>query len=99
MGGEGLNLKAAFWRFAHWRYNSRKPSILPEIACFMWGGFWLFVYAAGFIADANYTLGYLPFGIAATALPLTIGLFHRHIRLETLKGSNALYLKWLDANR
>ena len=94
-----MKVRAAFWRFAHWRYNSRKPQLVTELACFTWSGFWSLVYVTGFIADTRQILGYLPFGSVVIGLPLAVGLLHRRIRLERLKGDNALYLKWLDANR
>lgn len=96
--GEGM--RAAFWRFAHRRYQGRKPKLLTDIAAFVWFTLFALVYG-GALAK-----GWLPstiieavVGIALVGVPLTVGVLHRRIRIEAAKAPDALYRKRLEANR
>ncbi|PHQ62830.1 hypothetical protein [Sphingobium yanoikuyae] len=92
-------MKAAFWRFAHSRYQGRKPMLLTDIAAFMWFGFFVLVYGSAIIA------GWLPsvieaaVGILLIGGPLLIGILHRRIRIEAAKAPDALYRKRIETNR
>jgi hypothetical protein len=91
-------MRAAFWKFAHKRYQSRRPHVLVEFAAFSWFTFFTVVYgaalAAGWIPDLTEAL----VGIALVALPFTAGVLHRRIRVEANKSPDALYRKRLLAH-
>ncbi|WP_342249026.1 hypothetical protein [Sphingomonas sp. OTU376] len=92
-------MRAAFWRFAHRRYQFRKPLILVDVAAFSWFAFFALVYGAALLA------GWVPdvmealVGILLVGGPLTLGVLHRRIRIEAAKSPDALYRKRLQANR
>lgn len=92
-------MKAAFWRFAHKRYQIRKPSVLIDILAFTWFGFWALVYGsavlAGWVPSAPEALA----GFALIGLPLAFGVLHRRIRIEASKAPDALYRKRIETGR
>jgi hypothetical protein len=47
-------MKAAFWRFAHQRYQNRKPLLLVDAAAFTWFALFALIYGAALLA------GWLP---------------------------------------
>jgi len=96
MGFDVLSVKAAFWRFAHRRYQIRKPSILAEAALFVWGGLWNVVFVASFVSDWVRVTNYIGTVIFA-GLPLAMGFMHRRIRIERAKGTDALYRKRISS--
>lgn len=93
------NMKAAFWRFAHSRYQGRKPMLLTDLAAFVWFGFFALVYGGALIA------GWLPsiieaiVGILLIGVPLPVGILHRRIRIEAAKAPDALYRKRIETSR
>ena len=92
-----MSIRGAFWRFAHKRYQRRKPSKRFEVLMFGWGAFWFLIYAISFFSDwvrVSNVAGALVFA----GLPLLIGALHRRIRLERASGPDALYRKRLAAN-
>ena len=92
-------MRAAFWRFAHQHYQSRKPLILVDVAAFTWFAFFAVVYGAALLA------GWLPnfigvlVGLLLVGGPLALGVLHRRIRIEAAKGPDALYRKRLLTSR
>ncbi|MBO9623661.1 MAG: hypothetical protein J7500_13215 [Sphingomonas sp.] len=92
-------MRAAFWRFAHQRYQTRKPLILADVAAFSWFAFFALVYGAALLA------GWVPdvmealVGILLVGGPLMLGVLHRRIRIEAAKSPDALYRKRLQTNR
>ncbi|MDJ0641248.1 MAG: hypothetical protein QNJ15_00390 [Erythrobacter sp.] len=90
-----MSFTAAFWRFAHERYQIRKPSVAFEYACFVWACFWTFVLVAGAVADPGHIVGYLVFAIPSVGISVALAIAHRKIRLEKRKGDDALYRKRL----
>jgi hypothetical protein len=92
-------MRAAFWRFAHQRYQTRRPSLLVDVAAFIWFAFFALVYTAALLA------GWLPHvvevlvGLFLVGGPLFLGVLHRRIRIEAAKSSDALYRKRLQTNR
>jgi len=91
-------MKAAFWRFAHRRYQTRRPRLLFEISAFLWGGLFLFLYGAALCMNFRANLPVLPAGLILSFVPLALGFLHRRIRIEWLKGGDALYRKRLATN-
>ena len=92
-----MSLQGPFWRFAHQRYQTRKPSRLFEIACLLWGLFWLIVFATSVIWASVGIVGFLMM-LVFSAGPIAIALLHRRIRLVRENGSDALYRKRLASN-
>jgi hypothetical protein len=93
-------MKAAFWRFAHRRYQGRKPKLITDIAAFVWFAFFVFVYGGALIA------GWIPttimeaiVGIMLVGVPLGVGILHRRIRIEAIKAPDALYRKRIETSR
>ncbi len=92
-----MSLSAAFWRFAHKRYQTRTPSLAFEFICLVWATFWAIVLAAAALAESGHTVGYLLFAIPWVGVPFALAIAHRTIRLEKGKGDEALYRKRLRA--
>lgn len=90
-----MRLKGAFWRFAHQRYQMRKPRWQWELIAFFWAGFFGLAYVIGLVADFRGTVAILPGAILFVVTPALLGWLHRVIRLERNKGSDALYRKRL----
>ena len=92
-------MKAAFWRFAHQHYQSRKPLLLVDAAAFTWFAFSALIYGAALLA------GWLPdfiellVGLFLVGSPLLVGVLHRRIRIEATKSPDALYRKRLLTGR
>ncbi len=92
-----MSLQGAFWRFAHERYQTRKPSKLFEAACLLWGLFWSVVFTSSVIWASVGVVGFfliLTFAVG----PVAIGLLHRRIRMVREGGADALYRKRLANN-
>ena len=96
----GKGMKAAFWRFAHRRYQGRKPMLLTDIAAFVWFTLFALVYG-GALAK-----GWLPstiteavVGIVLIGAPFTVGVLHRRSRIEAAKAPDALYRKRVETSR
>lgn len=94
-----MNWTRAFWRYAHRRYQIRKPSLLRERLAFGLAGFFGFIYAVAFWHDFEGNLEVIPGVLALVVLPLFLAIAHRRIRLERAKGGDALYRKMLAADR
>ncbi len=89
-------LRAAFWRFAHKRYQMRKPMFLLELLGFLWSGFWGLLYAAALVIDPTQLVRSIPFLFVWIGIPLGITIAYRRIRREREKGDDALYRKRLS---
>jgi hypothetical protein len=92
-------MKAAFWRFAHMRYQGRKPMLLTDIAAFTWFTFFALVYGCAVLAGWKPGIEEAIVGTVLVGLPLVVGVLHRRIRLEAAKGPDALYRKRIEASR
>ncbi|WP_230482101.1 hypothetical protein [Sphingomonas sp. Leaf21] len=92
-------MKAAFWRFAHQRYQSRLPSRLTDYAGLAWALFFALVYAAALLAGWWPNVPEAMVGAVLIGAPLTLGILHRRIRLEASKGPDALYRKRVETTR
>lgn len=92
-------MKAAFWRFAHMRYQGRKPMLLTDIAAFTWFTFFALVYGCAVLAGWKPGIPEALVGTVLVGLPLVGGVLHRRIRLEAAKGPDALYRKRIEADR
>ncbi len=92
-----MSLSAAFWRFAHERYQTRKPSLAFEFLCFGWASFWALALTAGAVTGIGPFAGYLVFAIPWVGVPMALAIAHRTIRLEKRKGDDALFRKRLRA--
>jgi ACR3 family arsenite efflux pump ArsB len=95
---KGMN--AMFWQFAYRRYQTRKPMPLTDFAAFVWFAFFALVYGSALSA------GWLPtnivevvVGFLLIVVPLVVGILLRRIRIEAAKSPDALYRKWIEANR
>lgn len=92
-------MKAAFWRFAHQRYQNRKPLLLVDAAAFTWFALFALIYGAALLA------GWLPdfieviVGLLLVGGPSMVGVLHRRIRIEAAKAPDALYRKRLLTSR
>lgn len=91
-------MRAAFWRFAHQRYQIRKPLLLVDVAAFSWFAFFALIYGAALLA------GWVPdvmealVGLLLVGGPLMLGALHLRIRIEAAKSPDALYRKRLQTN-
>jgi hypothetical protein len=91
-------MRAAFWRFAHKRYQIRKPLLLVDVAAFSWFAFFALIYGAALLA------GWVPdvmealVGLLLVGGPLMLGVLHLRIRIEAAKSLDALYRKRLQTN-
>lgn len=92
-------MKAAFWRFAHMRYQGRKPMLLTDIAAFTWFTCYALVYGCAVLAGWKPGIAEALVGTVLVGLPLVGGVLHRRIRLEAAKGPDALYRKRIEAGR
>ena len=92
-------MKAAFWRFAHSHYQTKKPLLLAEVALFVWFTFFALVYGSAMLAGWLPTIIETVVGVMLVVGPLALGLLHRRIRIEAAKGPDALYRKRIAANR
>jgi ACR3 family arsenite efflux pump ArsB len=92
-----MNVRGAFWRFAHWRYHPRRPSRVVEITLFTWGCFFAAAFLVSFVTDWAKVTNYVG-AVFFVGVPLSIGFLHRRIRLERSKGNDALYRKRLATN-
>jgi hypothetical protein len=92
-------MKAAFWRFAHSHYQSKTPSRLTDFALMTWALFFTLVYGAALQAGWWPNVPEAMVGGVLIGVPLTLGILHRRIRLETFKGPDALYRKRIEATR
>jgi len=92
-------MRAAFWRFAHQHYQSRKPLLLVDVAAFTWFAFFALVYGAALLAgwSPDFIEGLV--GLLLVGGPLTLGVLHRRIRIEAAKAPDALYRKRLITSR
>ena len=93
-----MNWRRAFWRYAHRRYQLRKPSVLWERLAFGVAMFFGFIYAVAFWNDFEGNLEVIPGVIGFVVLPLALAIAHRRIRLERAKGGDTLYRKLLEYN-
>ena len=93
-----MNWTRGFWRFAHRRYQIRKPSVVRERLAFGIAAFFGFIYAIAFWHDFEGNLEVIPGVVGFVALPLFLAISHRRIRLERAKGADALYRKMLATN-
>jgi hypothetical protein len=82
-----MNFRGAFWRFAHKRYQIRKPNLSWEITAYMWLVIAIPTYVFPLATDLDRYWKYLLPGIVAIGMPLVLALLHRRIRLERAKGS------------
>ncbi len=92
-------VKAAFWRFAHSHYQTKKPLFLAEAALFVWFTFFALVYGSAVLAGWLPTIIETVVGVMLVFGPLALGLMHRRIRIEAAKGPDALYRKRVAVNR
>lgn len=92
-------MRAAFWRFAHSHYQTKKPLLLAEVALFVWFTFFALAYGSAMLAGWLPTIIETVVGMMLIVGPLAIGLLHRRIRIEAAKGPDALYRKRIAANR
>lgn len=92
-------MRAAFWRFAHSHYQTKKPLLLAEVAMFVWFTFFALVYGSAMLAGWLPTIIEIVVGVMLVVGPLALGLLHRRIRIEAAKGPDALYRKRIAANR
>jgi hypothetical protein len=90
-------MKAAFWRFAHMRYQGRKPALLTDIAAFTWFTFFALVYGCALLAGWRPDILEAVVGTILIGVPLVGGVLHRRIRLEAAKAPDALYRKRIEA--
>lgn len=74
-----VNWTRAFWRYAHRRYQIRKPSLLRERLAFGVAGFFGFIYAVAFWHDFEGNLEVIPGVLALVVLPLFLAIAHRRI--------------------
>ena len=86
-------MKAAFWRFAHMRYQRRKPMLLTDIAAFTWFAFFALVYGCALLTGWRPDVLETVVGTLLVGVPLVGGVLHRRIRLEAAKAPDALYRK------
>lgn len=83
-------MKSLFWRFAYRLYARRKPSTRFEL--FAIGGVGIMALLYGVAVFINSTPANVV-RLVVSILIVAIGLAHRRVRLERLKGSQALYAK------
>lgn len=65
-----MNWSRAFWRYAHRRYQIRKPSLLRERLAFGVAGFFGFIYAVAFWHDFEGNLEVIPGVLALVCVAL-----------------------------
>jgi hypothetical protein len=94
--GGGANMRAAFWKYAHSRYQAREPHAAIDRAAFLCGTFWLMVYGGALLRGWRPSSSIeVVLGVFLVFAPLALGAVHLRIRLERRKGPNALYQKYL----
>jgi hypothetical protein len=98
LGSATVGLRRLFWRYAHRRYQTRKPSVAWETIGFGAAIFFGFVYAVAFWQDFRSNLEVIPGVILFVVMPLALAIAHRRVRLERAKGRDALYRKLLATN-
>lgn len=92
-------MKAAFWRFAHQHYQSRRPLLLVDAAAFTWFAFFALIYGSALLADWVPNFIEVLVGLLLVGGPLIVGVLHRRIRIEAAKSPDALYRKRLLTTR
>ena len=92
-------MKAAFWRFAHQHYQSRRPLLLVDAAAFTWFAFFAPIYGSALLADWVPNFIEVLVGLLLVGGPLIVGVLHRRIRIEAAKSPDALYRKRLLTTR
>lgn len=92
-------MTAAFWRFAHAHYHSKSLSPLTDVAALVWAFFFILVYGVALLAGWWPNVAEAIVGVSLVLVPLTFGLVHRRVRLEAVKGPDALYRKRVATNR
>lgn len=93
-----MKLRHHFWRFAHKRYQIRKPRRSWEHVAFMWSGLFGFTYVVALVTEFERNWRSIPVWILVVGFPLLLGTLHRRIRLERMKGPDALYRKLLTTS-
>ena len=90
------NMIVSFWNFARKRYQINRPSLIFELALFLWSIFFITVYGSallkGWIPNAIEFL----VGCFFVIVPSSLLAMHVRIRIEYNKGSDAIYRKWVS---
>jgi hypothetical protein len=89
-------MTSLFWRLAYRLYARRKPSIFFEL--FAIGGVGIIALLYAVAVFINPTPANVVRLLVATPV-VVIGLAHRRVRLERLKGPQALYTKAMAPDR
>ncbi|WP_374414417.1 hypothetical protein [Novosphingobium colocasiae] len=93
-----MEFQRTFWKYAHRRYQTRKLSVLPELAMGTWALFFVLIYAAAFMAGWYPTLVEAAVALCLIGLPMGYSILHWRIRKEKAKGADALYRKLASVN-
>jgi hypothetical protein len=95
-----LYIRTVFWIMAHKRYHGRRLSFLVEFGLFSWATFFIIGYLSAFCAGwVPRQVGEIIVAIALLLGPLIGAIAYRRIRVESLKGSDALYRKRVEVER